>query len=1093
MNYNSYTASGVAGDSNLVKSSSTRNDWNLQNDIYDEEGNLLSAAMSDEVKAQAEAYSQNAIVVLKRNSGEGTDLEEGEQRLSENEAAMLEYVTNHFENVIIVLMTPNMMDAGFVDGGTYTYSYYGYGGVSRNHNAARVTSGQAGTILAYEEDHVYDIKAADACLMIPASSSTGLETAFYNIITGAVSPSGRLADTMVYDYQTNPVTSNIGHFEFDDYNAEYSANGNNTLEADAGSADYYDQGYYYLVYEEGIYNGYKYYETFDHDAVQYHFGYGLSYTSFDWDVGEYYTSYDEYGELNFHVDVTVTNTGDVASKDVVQLYFTQPYYEDSAYEVEKSLVNLGAFQKTSLLDPGASETVTLTWSARDMASYSNVSENYLLENGTYYFEVARDAGDAWEIYYGLGDHTEDAERYLLSWDLDANAFTESEDEIAEVVIDIASRASLDCSGVNNTYDVSYKEGADYLVDELGNLHILKDEVTGTTYTNLFTGDVYEDGTYDYDAQGIGEVTDGYLHRVDDSAGAKVADAAAITAENYPEEPNEEEENLNYELRGIESAYEFDGVSTEKLAVLDEAAEEEVTNVTYYNTSGEVQNIMLSDVYAFTYNEAGESYHNMADIKAFLEELSIDTSALGEEYTQETEDYIWSCFLNQMDVFELMTLFYCSGFQGPSFLQYGIPKSYNADGPESIGTKGDNTIEITTFVPALLGTSWNPDLAKQYGIAIAGEAVSEASGTEATVMWYAPNLNHHRGILGGRSNQNYSEDSDLAGEICAAQVVGTQAMGVACVVKHFALNDAEFDREGVCTFCSEQGIREEYCDAWEKVFKAGASATMCSLGRVGTHEVCESTAMCKSLLRDEWGFDGHIITDGYGVTKYMYPISCLINADCGLLVMFNADHMSNKADYYELYEFYREYPNAIVSALKQYDKEMCISKMETGTFWYYYSDYTYEDYLASENAENRYGYDDYGETMWYVTSIAVDYTQNVTETDQGITVTLEDNGQIFKEQSGLLFTVNLTVKEGAAAGNYGISLDAAEGMAFTGKNGVYTATYSVGLGESEWDLSTWEGFSYPNTYMSSWDEYYGSLGGSEDPNITLVASYIAVAE
>lgn len=1013
--------------------------------------------------------------------------------------------------------------------------------------------------------------------MIPASSSTGLETAFYNIITGAVSPSGRLADTMVYDYQTNPVTSNIGHFEFDDYNAEYSANGNNTLEADAGSADYYDQGYYYLVYEEGIYNGYKYYETFDHDAVQYHFGYGLSYTSFDWDVGEYYTSYDEYGELNFHVDVTVTNTGDMASKDVVQLYFTQPYYEDSAYEVEKSLVNLGAFQKTSLLDPGASETVTLTWSAREMASYSNVSENYLLENGTYYFEVARDAGDAWEIYYGLGDHTEDAERYLLSWDLDANAFTESEDEIAEVVIDIASRALLDCSGVNNTYDVSYKEGADYLVDELGNLHILKDEVTGTTYTNLFTGDVYEDGTYDYDAQGIGEVTDGYLHRVDDSAGAKVADAAAITAENYPEEPNEEE-NLNYELRGIESAYEFDGVSTEKLAALDEAAEEEVTNVTYYNTSGEVQNIMLSDVYAFTYNEAGESYHNMADIKAFLEELSIDTSALGEEYTQETEDYIWSCFLNQMDVFELMTLFYCSGFQGPSFLQYGIPKSYNADGPESIGTKGDNTIEITTFVPALLGTSWNPDLAKQYGIAIAGEAVSEASGTEATVMWYAPNLNHHRGILGGRSNQNYSEDSYLAGEICAAQVVGTQAMGVACVVKHFALNDAEFDREGVCTFCSEQGIREEYCDAWEKVFKAGASATMCSLGRVGTHEVCESTAMCKSLLRDEWGFDGHIITDGYGVTKYMYPISCLINADCGLLIMFNADHMSNKADYYELYEFYREYPNAIVSALKQYDKEMCISKMETGTFWYYYSDYTYEDYLASENAENRYGYDDYGEAMWYATSIAVgydvnegtfeykgvtnetnlsgiadmtgygleyslneegykagetisvpvsvldtqglksfglsvlfdkevfefagvdfedsiaaDYAQNVTETDQGITVTLEDNGQIFKEQSGLLFTVNLTVKEGAAAGNYGISLDAAEGMAFTGKNGVYTATYSVGLGESEWDLSTWEGFSYPNTYMSSWDEYYGSLGGSEDPNITLVASYIAVAE
>ncbi len=1178
MNDSSYTASGEAGDNDLVKSNATQNDWNLLNDIYDADGNLLSKAMSEEAKEQAEAFSENAIVVLNRSSGEGTDLEEGEQRISENEVAMLDYVTNHYENVVIVLLTPNMMEAGFVDGGDYTYSYYGYGGTSRSHNAGRISAGEAGTILAYEEDRTYHIEPADACLMIPATSSTNLDEAFYNILTGEVSPSGRLADTMAYDFQENPVSANVGHFEFDDYNAEYSINGNDYLEADMGDSDYYDQGYYYLVYEEGIYSGYRYYETFDHYGVQYPFGYGLSYTSFDWDIGEYYTSYDEYGELNFNIDVTVTNTGDVAGKDVVELYYTQPYYADGSYNVEKSIVNLGAFEKTSLLEPGASETVTLTWAARDMASYSNVVENYVLEAGTYYFEVAKDAGDAWEIYYGVDEHAEDSQEYLQSWEMDAKTFPEDQDKVIDIEIDIISRASIDCSGVYETYDVSYKGDAEYLADEFGTLHILKDEVTGTAYQNLFTGDVYDNGTYDYDAQGLGEVTDGYLHRVDDSDGGKVEEATQITTQNYPQEPGEEEEKLNFELRGMESAYEFDGVSTELLEQLNEGTELSETNKTYYDQEGNVQNIMLSDVYAFTFNEDSPSYQNMTEIKAFLENLSIDTSSLGEEYTQETEDYIWSCFLDQMNVFELMTLFYCSGFEGPGFLQYGIPKSYNADGPESIGTKGENTIEITSFGPALLGTTWNRELATQYGIAISGEAVSDASNTEATVMWYAPNLNAHRSMLGGRSSQNYSEDAFLSGEICAAQIVGCQSMGVVCVVKHYSLNDAEYDREGVCTFATEQTIRELYCGAWEEVFKAGASGMMCSLGRVGTHEVCESYAMCVSLLREEWGFDGHIITDGYGVTKYMYPISCLINAGCGLLVMFNADHMSDKGDYFELYEFYREYPNALLYALRMYAREMCTSKMETGTFWYYYSDYSYEDYLAAQNEENRYGNDDYGEAMWYRTSIAVgyevkegefvytgvtnetsrqdiaamegygleyaleengyqagdeisvpvsildseglkkfgfsvlfdteafefegvdfqdsiisDYAYNVTETEDGISVTFETEDQIFKEESGLLFNLKLKVKEDTQAGDYGISIGTIEGTNFEGKNCIYTTTYSVGLGETDWDVSGWEGSAYPDTYASNWDEFFGSLGGSEDPNITLVASYISIAE
>ncbi len=1171
-NSSAYTASGLAGDAELVKSAITRNDWNLVNDIVDADGKLLSAAMDDETMAQAKAFSDIAIVVLARSSGEGNDFEVGELRISENEAALLSAVSQNFGTVIAVLQTQNTLEAGWLDGGTYTYSYYGYGGSSRNHNADRITAGSPGTILPYEEDRVYEIAPIDACFLFAASTSNGMGTAFGELLRGEVNPSGRLADTMEYHFTDDPISANAGHFETDDYNPAYSATGNHYLDADKGDPDYYDTGYYYLVYEEGIYSGYLYFETFDHYAVQFPFGYGLDYTDFAWKVGGLTTGYNEYDELTFSITVTVTNTGSRAGKDVVELYYTQPYYADSPYNTEKAVINLGAFDKTELLAPGESQTLTLTVNARDMASWSDVTENYVLDAGTYYFELARDAGDAWEIYYGAEGHAYDAADYLRSYDFDGKDFAKS--SVTSMDIDLDAMGSVDVSGRRVKIDQSFKAGVDYILDQYGALHILRDEATGTYYRNLFTGDVYGDGTYNYDAAMLGELTDGYLHRADASNGGKLATADAITAENYPESPDERTEQIDFALRGMESAYEFDGVRLSDLEALEAAAGEVETNAVYYNAAGERRNIMLSDVYRFTFDPTAAEYHDVKAIAAFFSDLGFDMAAYAV-YDEALEDFIWEAYVSQFNIYELMTYFYCSGFECPAFLQYGIPASANADTPERIQTKGANTIATTTFGPAVLACTWNTELARQLGVALGGESVNSTSGTAATVMWYAPNLNSHRGVTGGRSGQSYSESAMLSGAICAAEVEGAQAMGVVCVVKHYFMNDAEYDREGVMTCASEQAIREVYGRAWEKTVKAGASAIMDSLGRVGIKEACKNYALNVGLLKNEWGFDGHIITDGYGVTRYMYPITELVYGRLGLLLLMNASDMSARADYYELYEFYRAYPNAVAALLKDYAREMCVSKMETGTFWYYYADYTYDDYLASADAGAPYGYADYGDPLWYTGKLALGYvvdegsieyygptnTTNLSgiadlvgyglrydvpavkpgetvtlpvsaldvtgladfsldvlfdtdvfelvdiqtadgllaqgdyavtwkPTDRGAAVSAENRGRIFREQSGILFIVTLRVKADAAAGDYGVSLDAAAG-AISGKDALYTIGYSVGVGETDWDVSSWEGSAYPDTVSDGWSEYFGNLGGSGKPTLTLAASYITI--
>ena len=319
---------------------------------------------SDELIKSAKEYSDVAVVVLSRKAGEGhndipmdvrkaaydnnsdeyDDFPEGEHylQLSQTERDMVDMVCSNFDNVIVVYNGANQFELGFAD--------------------------------EYPQ-----IKSVVWC---PGTGNVGFN-ALGKVFSGEVNPSGKTPDTFVYDMTTAPWWNNAEKTEYTNL-ADMAVEGMN-----AGTAQVYAPAF--TNYVEGIYVGYKYYETaaqegaIDYDkTVQYPFGYGLSYTEFEQKMGEL-----EEKDGQISVDVEVTNTGDVAGKDVVEVYYKPPYTNGG---IEKSSANLIEFAKTDLLQPGESQTVTVTFSIEDMASYDeNNAKAYVLEKGDYVISINSDS------------------------------------------------------------------------------------------------------------------------------------------------------------------------------------------------------------------------------------------------------------------------------------------------------------------------------------------------------------------------------------------------------------------------------------------------------------------------------------------------------------------------------------------------------------------------------------------------------------------------------------------------------------------------------------------------------------------------------
>ncbi|MCD8143283.1 MAG: glycoside hydrolase family 3 C-terminal domain-containing protein [Clostridiales bacterium] len=345
-------------------------DWTLPQPYADD--------YSDDLISGAQEYSDTAIIFISRVGGEGADLptdmtavvdgswatqnngatyyggsyddtvnngtdwDEGDHylQLSNPEEEMVELVCSNFDNVIVIYNGANAFELGWVE----------------------------------------DYDSIKGVLWCAGTGQSGFE-ALGEVLAGTVNPSGKLVDTYVYDLTATPTWNNFGNFEYDNMDEYTEAN------------DYYSayNNVTFVNYVESIYVGYKFYTTaaaeglFDYDdMVQYSFGYGLSYTEFTQEISNFSSD-----GTNITFDVTVTNTGTVAGKDVVEIYYNPPYTNGG---IEKATANLVEFGKTDTLEPGTSETISFSIPIEQMASYDDTGYGcYVLEAGDYIISINSDA------------------------------------------------------------------------------------------------------------------------------------------------------------------------------------------------------------------------------------------------------------------------------------------------------------------------------------------------------------------------------------------------------------------------------------------------------------------------------------------------------------------------------------------------------------------------------------------------------------------------------------------------------------------------------------------------------------------------------
>ncbi|MDN5819477.1 MAG: glycoside hydrolase family 3 C-terminal domain-containing protein [bacterium] len=283
--------------------------------------------LPDSVMKTAKDYSDTAVYVVSRVGMETKDFKPTDLELSKSEKATLQKLDNNFNHVVVLANSTNVMELGFVE----------------------------------------EMKHIDSVLWIGAPGEIGSHSVA-EALKGEVNPSGRLTDTYAYNIESNPAVTNTGSFEY--------------TNRSGGAIDRY-----FVDYEEGPFVGYRYYETFVSDdkyddVVQYPFGYGMSYTSFDWDVID-----TKATKNKIQATVKVKNTGDLAGKDVVQMYYSAPFYKDG---IDKSAIELGDYVKTKLLKPGQSETLKLSFNTNDMASYDDQKKQaWVLDKGNYEISISK--------------------------------------------------------------------------------------------------------------------------------------------------------------------------------------------------------------------------------------------------------------------------------------------------------------------------------------------------------------------------------------------------------------------------------------------------------------------------------------------------------------------------------------------------------------------------------------------------------------------------------------------------------------------------------------------------------------------------------
>lgn len=751
-------------------------------------GETPASFYTDTQKNSFAEYDDAAIVVFSRVGGEGWDLPRTMKKsskdgtddfnrvdgaysasdhyleLDEAEQDLLKLACDNFDKVVVIINSSTPMELGFLDN------------VDDNDSTSKV-DGLADKI--------------QAALWIGAPGNEGV-MALGRVLNGSVNPSGSLVDTYERDMTQSPTWQNFSTNldDNDDENGigdEYLLDGTSTT------------SYYYVDYEEGVYVGYRYYETrgyTDGDSwyesrVVYPFGYGLSYSEFSWElVDDNGKTGDEKKETTaaiteemlkndtdivINVKVTNKSTSKYAGKDTVQVYVTAPY---TAGGIEKAQVVLAGYAKTSLLEPGKSEIVTIEFSPYSIASYDYDDAN---GNGHTGYEL-----DAGEYTVSVGTNSHDA-----------------------LKADASMKKTYTLSSTNDSAGVAYN--------------------------------------YDNDPNGAeGNVVENQFDDV--SFGTRVEGEG--TSEAY----------TSIAERSM-SRSDWEGTFPEAPTAEDRAIDQNF--YTSLNWSWTTRNDEAQEYYTEEMPTFAASADGKTDIQLY-ELIGLDK-----------DDPLWDEFLDQLTAEEMAQLIGMGCYSTIENLRIGLPSTTAGDGPVglvnffsnmvSLGQRG-TVYDVCSYASScVVAATWNDELAYEQGIAIGNECIigNEAGDGKAYTGWYAPAVNIHRSPFSGRNSEYYSEDGLLSGNMAANVVKGAKQFGVYSMVKHFAVNDQETHRStnGISVWVNEQAMREIYLKPFQiAVEEGGTNGMMTSFNRLGATWAGGSRALLTNVLREEWGFDGMVITD-----------------------------------------------------------------------------------------------------------------------------------------------------------------------------------------------------------------------------------------
>ena len=723
------------------------------------------------------AEGTTPVFVMKRVAGEGRDMPRSMYRHTDVpedqvktylepdsvELEILQYLNDNFDNVVLIVNTASALDLDFLE----------------------------------------DMPNIKSVLFVPSAGTYGL-TSLAGIIAGDINPSARTADTFSGEPLASPAAQNYGDYEYVDKNGELT-------------------NYNYVTYAEGIYVGYKYYETryedvvmgtgnagdFSYaDEVTHPFGFGLSYTTFEW--SDFSTAWD--GD-ECTARVTVANTGDVAGKDVVELYAQSPYTDyDRANGVEKPSVTLVGLAKTSELAPGTSETVEITFNEELLKSYdANGAGTYILDAGIYYVTAGRNAHDA------------------VNNVLAAKGYTTADGMDAEGNTDLVNTYVPDNADVDATTYAA-------------------DTKTGTAITNKFD-------------DAAGDVT--YLTRADWVGTFPTHDGTPLegTVSTWGNEINGEIDGQPASLLYVKEA------SDELLAQLDSR---ESGNPTDRST--------LTDEPVYGADNGLE----LVDLR-------------GKDY----DDPMWDDLLDQLTPEDYFSAIGVGGY-GTDYLE-SVQKPFNLDADTAAGLIYGGT-GMMFCTPVTVTQTWNKEIYEDYGEMIGNEAlIGGANG------WYAPSMNIHRTPFTGRNGEYYSEDAFLSGTIGSLEVRGAATRGVYATIKHFAVNDQENHRGdttgemSLATWANEQSIREIYLKPFEMCMKVddvemsyaqdngdgtyqmatrevpASMGLMTAFNRIGATWTGGHYNLLTGVAREEWGFNGWVVTDSAGSAGEWMDASQMIEA------------------------------------------------------------------------------------------------------------------------------------------------------------------------------------------------------------------------